>query len=89
MSERDNMFARIREALSIAAPLPGHDHGTARERPLLPSIADQRRVLPAVGQSLDEQLTLFRANAAELRADFRLLNGASSLIQKSHSLFAI
>ena len=88
MSERDNMLARIREALSVAAPLPGHDHGTARARHVLPSIADQRRVLPAVGQSLDEQLTLFRANAAELRADFRLLNGAEALAAELKGLRA-
>jgi L-lactate dehydrogenase complex protein LldG len=88
MSERDNILARIREALSIAAPLPGHDHGTARETPVLPTITDRRRVLPAVGQSLDEQLTLFRANAAELRADFRLLNGAEALVAELKGLRA-
>ena len=79
INERDNILARIREALSVAAPLPGHDHGTAREMPVLPSVADQRRVLPAVGQSFDEQLALFRANAGDLRADFRLLNGMDAL----------
>jgi L-lactate dehydrogenase complex protein LldG len=88
MSDRGNMLARIREALSVSAPLPGHDHGTGHELPVLPSIADQRRVLPAVGQSFDEQLALFRANAAELRADFRLLNGMDALAAELKGLRA-
>jgi L-lactate dehydrogenase complex protein LldG len=88
MSDRDNMLARIREALSVSAPVPGHDHRTGRAIPALPSIADQRRVLPAVGQSLDEQLALFRANAAELRAYFRLLNGMAALAAELKGLRA-
>ncbi len=79
MSERDNILARIREALTVAAPLPGQDHAQAGQTPVLPSVADQRRVLPAVGQSFDEQLALFRKNAAELRADFRLCNDLDEL----------
>ena len=79
MSDRDNIIARIREALSVAAPVPGHEHGTALKQPVLPGIGDQRRVLPAVGQSFDEQQALFRANAIELRADFRLLDDLEAL----------
>jgi L-lactate dehydrogenase complex protein LldG len=79
MSDRVNMLVRIREALSVSAPLPGQDHGIRRETPVLSSIADQRRVLPAVGQSFDEHLTQFRANAAELRAEFRLLKDLDAL----------
>ena len=38
MSERDNILARIREALSVAAPVPGHDHGARppNARPVRP-----------------------------------------------------
>jgi L-lactate dehydrogenase complex protein LldG len=79
MSERDNILGRIREALAVAAPMPGQDHDTARPTPVLPSAADQRRVLPAVGQAFDEQLALFRKNATELRADFRLLQDLGAL----------
>jgi L-lactate dehydrogenase complex protein LldG len=79
MNDRDNILARIREALTVAAPLPGHDHDTARPTPVLPSAADQRRVLPAVGQSFDEQVALFRKNAVELRADFRLVQDLGAL----------
>jgi L-lactate dehydrogenase complex protein LldG len=88
MSDRANMLARIREALSVVAPLPGHDQSTGREMPVLPTIADHRRVLPAVGQLFDEQLALFRANAFELRADFRLLNGLDALAAELKGLRA-
>ena len=79
MNERNNMLARIREALAVPAPMPGHDHDPAPPAPVLPSAADQRRVLPAVGQSFDEQIALFRRNAADLRADFRLVKDVDAL----------
>jgi len=88
MSARDNMLARIREALAVSAPLPGHDHGAARKPSALPSAADQRRVLPRVGQSFDEQLGLFRSNAAELHADFRLLKDLDGLAAELKGLGA-
>lgn len=71
MSERDNIFARIREALSVKA----HSHG-----PLgLPTTADHRRVLPAVGGSVDEQFALFAKNAGDLKATFKLVKDANAL----------
>ena len=79
MSERENILARIREALTVAAPVPGHEHRPTGGAPALPSVSDQRRVLPRGGQSFDEQLALFRANAAELRAEFRLIEDHDSL----------
>jgi L-lactate dehydrogenase complex protein LldG len=79
VSERENILARIREALAVAAPMPGRDHHTTRPTPVLPSAADQRRVLPAVGQAFEEQLALFRKNAADLRADFRLVKDLGAL----------
>jgi L-lactate dehydrogenase complex protein LldG len=36
-------------------------------------------VLPAVGKSFDEQLALFRKNAADLRADFRFVQDLDAL----------
>jgi len=73
MSERENIFARIREALTVKAH--GHDAG-------LPSVAEQRRVLPAVGATADEQLTLFQKNAADLRADFQIVRDPGELEKK-------
>jgi L-lactate dehydrogenase complex protein LldG len=59
--------------------MPGQGHGPAQPTPAPPTPADQRRVLPKVGQSLDEQIALFRANAAELRAEFRLVEDMAAL----------
>jgi L-lactate dehydrogenase complex protein LldG len=78
LSERDNILARIREALKVAAPVPGGDHAT----PVLHSVEDQRRLLPRVGQSFDEQLVQFRANAVDLRADFRTLKDLDALVEE-------
>ena len=88
MSERDNILARIREALAVPAPIPGHDHDVARSAPVLPSAADQRRVMPAVGQSFDQQVALFRKNATDLRADFRLVNDLAALTAELKSICA-
>jgi L-lactate dehydrogenase complex protein LldG len=79
VNERDTIQARIREALAVAAPMPGQKQHPAGRAPGLPSVADQRRVLPKVGPSFEAQLALFRSNAAELRADFRLLKDADAL----------
>jgi len=88
MNERDNILARIREALAVAAPLPGrHDLG-APQPSLLPDAADHRRVLPAVGASLEDQLALFQTNAAELRADFRVFKDPHELASALKALCA-
>lgn len=79
MSEGDNILARIREALAVTAPVPGQVDRSAPQASLLPDAADHRRVLPAVGASVEEQLGLFQRNAAELRADFRLVKDQDEL----------
>jgi len=71
MSERDNIFERIREALNVKA----HAHGVTG----LPTTADHRRVLPAVGRSVDEQLALFAKNAGDLKATFKLVKDVNAL----------
>ena len=62
MSERENIFARIREALTVAAPRPGHAHDghAAAGDVSLPKPEDHRRVMPLVGASPAEQLALFQ-----------------------------
>ncbi|MCU0789371.1 MAG: LUD domain-containing protein [Verrucomicrobia bacterium] len=63
MSERENIFRRIREALTVKAPAHG---GTG-----LPTTDEYRRVLPFVDAAFEKQVDLFARNAAELRAEFR------------------
>jgi L-lactate dehydrogenase complex protein LldG len=82
MSERAKILARIGEALAVSAPLPGHTQGKAGVTPPLPSSASQRGVLPAVGQSFEEQQALFRKNAAELRADFKPVADAAEMVRE-------
>jgi L-lactate dehydrogenase complex protein LldG len=74
MSERENILERIREALKVRAPRPGQTHGDASHP--APSSADRsavRQWLPRVGDSLEERLSLFQANAAALKADFQIV----------------
>ena len=74
MTERENIFARIREALAVTAPQPGaHNHGTPSAR------RNARDVLPATGTTADQNFDLFRKNAAELKADFQLVKNLDEL----------
>jgi len=80
MSERENIFARIREALQTPSPLSLHG-GVAHETNAGASQnRTSRKWLPLVGTSFDERVTLFSRNAADLKAEFYLLDdwGAAS-----------
>jgi L-lactate dehydrogenase complex protein LldG len=86
MSERDRIFGRIREALSVPAPAPG-SHGESPCQPArLASTADQRRVLPAVEESFDQRVALFARNSAELRSDFKLVSDLTELAAELRQL---
>lgn len=78
MSERENVFARIREALTVPARRSGSPHG-AEASGRLPTGTDHRRVLPAVGPGFDEWVACFARNAADLRAEFQLCPDAGEL----------
>jgi L-lactate dehydrogenase complex protein LldG len=80
MTEREKIFARIREALTVQAPLPGH-HGETGHHPSFngaPS-TQTREWLPPAGDTFEEQLARFRANAADLKATFYLANNREEL----------
>jgi L-lactate dehydrogenase complex protein LldG len=76
MTEREKIFARIREALTVVAPLPGHHGPTAQHAPPVTSgpSAQAREWLPPVGDSFEDQLARFRANATGLKATFYFCN---------------
>ena len=80
MNEREKILARVREALKVAAPLPG-SHDEANLNASVKFVSTPRQWLPKVGESFDEQLALFAKNAAELKADFQLLNSAEEMRQ--------
>lgn len=79
MSERDNILGRIREALQTKAPLPGSHGGACEPAPMEPPSSHAREWLPSVGSSTADQFDLFARNAAELKADFRLLASRDEL----------
>ncbi|HWD94427.1 MAG TPA: LUD domain-containing protein [Verrucomicrobiae bacterium] len=79
MTEREKIFARIREALSVKAPLPGHHDTGHRVTPPAAPTAQAREWLPAVGDSFEDQLARFRANAADLKAAFYFCNHRDEL----------
>ena len=80
MSERENILGRIREALRLAAPKPGDAHqAAARPAAGLPAPALIRQWLPPAGESLEERLALFTTNAANLKAEFHLIDGPGEL----------
>jgi L-lactate dehydrogenase complex protein LldG len=81
MSERENILGRIREALRVPAPVPG---APDRKRPISAvSEAEAAKYiqkwLPAVGDTFEERVELFRINALELRAQFQLLGNTQEL----------
>ena len=83
MSERDNIFGRIREALRVPAPIPGaHDHKHGKPVPPVSEAEAAKHIaewLPAVGDSFDDRVELFRANALDLKADFHLLSNSQEM----------
>jgi L-lactate dehydrogenase complex protein LldG len=83
MSERENMLARVREALVQPAPVPGrHDAPiSASDSGPIP-VEGARHWLPLVGESFEERLALFKKNATDLKADFCLFNGMEELAAK-------
>jgi L-lactate dehydrogenase complex protein LldG len=80
MSEREKIFARIQEALSVKAPRSGHSHESLSSPANNGSPASHAREwLPLVGESFEARLALFRQNAATLRADFYLVGSRQEL----------
>lgn len=74
MNSRESILARIREALRVEAPLPGHhgrESGAPQHSPTTPG--GFRQWLPPVGAAFEEQVALFATNAAALRVDFKIV----------------
>lgn len=91
MDEREKILGRIREALRVTAPPPGHQApvaGAAQHRDGPPS-EHAREWLPAVGSSAEEQLSLFRRMAMDLKAEVVIVKGEPELGQTIQSLAAI
>jgi L-lactate dehydrogenase complex protein LldG len=79
MTEREKIFARIREGLVNAAPSPGHSAGLVKSVPAMHLPGSARPWLPLVEESYEERLSLFRRNAVELKAEFFSVDGAERM----------
>jgi len=81
MSEKEVILTRIREALTVCAPVPGHGHEAVLTHPAEAPSSSARQWLPAVGETFQARLDLFRKNAADLKADFHLVNNLEEMLQ--------
>ena len=81
MTEREKILARIREALKRPAHVPGAHSMAPLPASAQSDAAGARQWLPKVDDGVAEQFALFGKNAAELKADFQLLNSAEEMRQ--------
>lgn len=88
MSERENILGRIREALKLTAPVPGSHGPVHAEAHAVQEHHTAKEWLPAVGETQQALIDLFRSNSSELKTDFRLLESSSELIPELKALAA-
>ena len=89
MSDREKILTRIREALRVQAPRPGVHGGALLDQGEDAShrhVPDYTDWLPLVGPEFADRTALFAKNAADLKADFHLLETASELPTKLTNL---
>jgi len=85
MSEKEQILARVREALKSPAPYPGDAHAHPKPASGLAASNASRQWLPAVGETFEGRIELFQKNAADLKAAFYLVEGweeASGVLMK-------
>jgi len=87
MAERENILGRIREALRVTAPQPGHaPESHSHSAPGSWQLAAMRQWLPAVGETFEQRLELFKTNSASLKADFQLVSNYDELVERLRAL---
>jgi L-lactate dehydrogenase complex protein LldG len=85
MSERENILARVREAIRVPAPKAGHAHDNSMaSHPASPGTRhpSPSQWLPLVGETFEARLVLFQKNAADLKADFHVVRDQHEFLQK-------
>lgn len=92
MSGREQILGRVRRALQVPAPkrhVPDPAPTTERFARALPVIRQEaRQWLPAVGETWPEQVELFAAQCADLRAEFFLCADEAELSARLAALAA-
>lgn len=87
MAERENILARIREALTVSAPRPDSAHGpVVNSGSPKDSEQEVRTWLPPGGNTFEESLDLFSRNARDLKAEFELVDTADQLLLRVRGL---
>lgn len=76
------ILTRIREALTVPAPKPGHHGASPAGSVDAPLPKKFTQWLPAVGDGLDAQLALFASNSADLKTEFHLCESRADAIAK-------
>jgi L-lactate dehydrogenase complex protein LldG len=82
MTEREKIFGRIREALSLKAPLPGHGHSVLAHAGANQGTTNARRWLPLVGADFEQRLALFQKTAADLKAEICMVSDPQELSKR-------
>ncbi len=78
MSEKDKILGRIREALTLTAPVPGaHEPLPDKAGDRTQHDDDFRAWLPEVPESRDGQISLFAENSAALKTEFITVSNAA------------
>jgi len=83
VTEREKIFARIREALKNPATVitSVHGHSAFGLDSGFKGDSSARQWLPYVGVKFEERLELFRKHAAELKAEFQLFNDIEQVLE--------
>jgi len=77
-SEKENILRRVREALTVPAPHPGHHEAEGQElEGYSPGISHW---LPPVHAGFNAQAELFSRNSAQLRTTFHLLENEAAAL---------
>lgn len=76
--EKEKIFKRIREALSVPAPHPGHDAACEPAN----GTVEIARWLPPVGAAFADQADLFARNSVSLKSTFHLLEDETAAAAK-------
>lgn len=78
--QREEILARIREALRVPAPRP-HDGQHQEAGARAPQASQPRAWLPVVPPDAEGRLALFRKNCVQLRTDFHLVGSDAEAAQ--------
>lgn len=87
MNEREAILGRIREALTVPAPVPG-SHGEHPAHPISEKTSAEHISdwLPLVAESFEDRILLFASNSAELKTDFHLFDTREALLGKLQAI---